>query len=278
MDLVFSDIHADIFALNQILDLVNSSEFQEKYGKITRVINLGDVLERGTNPKEVLEKLNFISKKYDFISIMGNHDEAFLYSKPVSGSSSESIFAHSHLNENDLSFFTKNNDETYGKHEFIDKKNSLCCVHGGPLDPKKIIPKNCESDTWLYQKTWQRLSQENFEFFSTSGYHYNASSAFDEVSKQLKQFVILCGHQHEEAVIEKNGNKISNLLNHLSVQIEKISKYVLYKKEIEINLDSNYIVRVGLGGPQGYYGFNSPNSHFAIISYNPKKIILFSFV
>ena len=57
MDLVISDIHADISALNTIMDLVTSVDFKKKYSEISRILNLGDVLERGTRPKEVLEKM-----------------------------------------------------------------------------------------------------------------------------------------------------------------------------------------------------------------------------
>lgn len=57
MDLIFSDIHADIDSLKTILFIVNSKEFKKKYGEFSRIINLGDVLERGTNPKQVLEDL-----------------------------------------------------------------------------------------------------------------------------------------------------------------------------------------------------------------------------
>ena len=63
MDLVFSDIHADIDALELIIDLVTSNEFKKEYGEISRILNLGDVLERGTHPKEVLEKLSILEPK-----------------------------------------------------------------------------------------------------------------------------------------------------------------------------------------------------------------------
>ncbi len=77
MDLVISDIHADISALNTIMDLVTTVNFKKKYGEISRILNLGDVLERGTRPKEVLEKMEELSKDYPVISVIGNHDEAF---------------------------------------------------------------------------------------------------------------------------------------------------------------------------------------------------------
>jgi len=60
MDLVFSDIHADINALELIIDTVSSNEFVKKYGSFSRIINLGDLLERGIYPKEVLAKLKLL--------------------------------------------------------------------------------------------------------------------------------------------------------------------------------------------------------------------------
>ncbi len=137
MDLIFSDIHADFSALNTILNLTNSVHFTKRYGKYSRIINLGDLLERGTNPKQVLEKMNELSENYPMISVMGNHDESYLYGKNLEGSSLESIAKHRVLEEKELDFFTKNSDGTFGIQEDVDKKNGLVCVHGGPLDPKK---------------------------------------------------------------------------------------------------------------------------------------------
>ena len=93
--------------LNLIVNLVTSTEFKKKYGEISRILNLGDVLERGTHPKQVLEKLSFLQKNYPLISVMGNHDEAFLYGRRVSGSSLESLDSHSSLTEKDLGIFSK---------------------------------------------------------------------------------------------------------------------------------------------------------------------------
>jgi len=109
------------------LKIVDSQEFKTKYGNLERIINLGDVLERGTKPKEVLSTLKSLEKNHTVISIIGNHDEAFLYNRPVSGSSPESLGAHVKLTSEDLSFFTKNNDETFGQQMFLDKENSIIC-------------------------------------------------------------------------------------------------------------------------------------------------------
>ena len=276
MDLVFSDIHADINALDTILNIVNMSEFKKKYGEYSRIINLGDILERGTHPSEVLKKLALLEKTYPLTSIMGNHDEAFLYKRPVSGSTLESFAAHQSLTENELGFFKQNDDETFGHQQFIDKKNDLVFVHGGTLDPQKITPLNAGQESWLYQRTWQRLSEEDFEYFSYSGYHYTASSAFKESRKNLDNFVILCGHQHLETAIEQDNESINEIYNSTKTENEKFGEFSLGKKEFEIKNTSNYLIRLGLGGPEGYYGNRFGQIHFGIIQYNPKKVILFT--
>jgi len=275
MDLVISDIHADISGLNTIIDLATSADFKKKYGEISRILNLGDVLERGTNPKRVLDKIMELSKNYPVISVIGNHDEAFLYGRVVSGRSLQSISAHSSLTEEDLCFFKKNQDNTFGDQEFLDKRTSLLCVHGGPLDPKKITPKDAGPEAWLYQKSWQRLSDENYGSFSYYGYQYTASSAFMEARTKVEDPLILCGHQHIEAVIIQNKKGIREIHSKVKPQTERLGNLVLERREILIEPDSSYLVRVGLAGPEGYYGTGFATPHFAIIQYNPKKVLLF---
>ena len=150
MDLVFSDIHADLNALELIIQTASSDEFVKKYGLFSRIINLGDLLERGIYPKQVISKLQSLEQNYPVFSVMGNHDEGFLSGKKVSASSLESMDAHQSLDYKDLSFFKQNKDGTFGSQEFVDTKNGLFCVHGGPLDPKKITPKNADGEAWLY--------------------------------------------------------------------------------------------------------------------------------
>jgi predicted phosphodiesterase len=271
LDLFFSDIHADIDGLQTILDIAFSKDFETKYGKVERIINLGDLLERGTSPKEVLQKMTEISKSYQMISVMGNHDEAFLYKRPVSGSPYASLKAHELLSESDLEFFAQNKDGTYGKQFVVDKKSKLLCVHGGPIDPEKIIQDG--DDPWLYQRTWQRLSEEDNEFYSYYGYHYKPESAFAEGKAHFDNFVILCGHQHVEAAIRQEKDQITNLWS-FQYKREKIGHRTLRMHEFPIE-GGNYLIRVGLGGPQGYYGEGSTKPHFGIIDYDPKMVTLF---
>lgn len=275
MDLVISDIHADIDALDKILEIATENEFIKKYGNFSRIINLGDLLERGTHPKQVLNKLQSLEKTHQIISVLGNHDEAFLYKKQVSGSSFASMDAHAKLTDDDLSFFKENKDGTFGQQFFLDTKNNLLCVHGGPLDPKKITPDNAYDEAWLYQRSWQRLSEEDFEFFSYYGYHYKASSAFSEAKQHLQNSIILCGHQHMETALMQDED-IKEIYPTLKPSQEKLSKFVLKKREIEINPTCNYLIRLGIGGPEGYYGVGEPKPHFGLVQHDPKRVILFT--
>ncbi|MCH7967417.1 MAG: hypothetical protein IIB02_08420 [Thaumarchaeota archaeon] len=47
------------------------------------------------------------------------------------------------------------------------------------------------------------------------------------------------------------------------------------KKEILIEPGNSYLIRVGLGGPEGNYGTGESKPHFGILQEDPKKIILF---
>jgi len=57
---------------------------------------------------------------------------------------------------------------------------------------------------------------------------------------------------------------------------ERISGHTLESREIKTSPSSNYLVRLGLGGPEGYYGNGSTVPHFAILQYDPNKVVLFS--
>lgn len=272
MDLIFSDIHADIDSLKKIISIVTSKDFEKNYGKISSIVNLGDVLERGSNPKEVLQMLKILSKKYTLISIIGNHDEAFLLNKKISINSPESIEAHSLLTNDDLSFFSMNKDGTFGQREYVDKKRRMVFVHGGPINPDTITMTS-DMDAWRCQKSWQRLSDENLNFYSPVGYFYSANSAFAEVSRYLKNFILFCGHTHNESVKKQNKNGIFDILNSLQTKKENFNDFVLYKKEFLIEENTNYIVKVGIAGSKSD-GENNNMSHFVICDY-PYRIILF---
>lgn len=55
--LIISDIHADIKALNTIIEIISDPVFVKRYGRVNTIINLGDTVGRGSHPVEVIERL-----------------------------------------------------------------------------------------------------------------------------------------------------------------------------------------------------------------------------
>ena len=277
MDLIISDIHADFTSLNRILNLVFNKEFEQKYGKISRILNLGDLLNLGTRPKEVLNQFSSLEKNYEILSVMGNHDQAFFNNMILRKISEESLRAHQMLTESDLSFFKKNSNGTIGQDQIIDSSTNISLFHGGPLNPNKIIPKNDTENALYYQKTWQRISTIDEDFFHNSGYNYTPLTAFNEMKNFLKNFILFCGHQHKEAIYEESGGNVKNLLKKISSTNEKISNTILQKRKITIEKDKNYLIRIGLSGPEGSHNSENILPHFGIFNKANNEVLLFNF-
>jgi putative phosphoesterase len=72
---IVSDIHANIYALNTFL------EYVEKQFQVTDILNLGDFLQIGPYPREVMEIL--IEDKR-FINILGGSETSLLHRDPSS--------------------------------------------------------------------------------------------------------------------------------------------------------------------------------------------------
>jgi hypothetical protein len=85
----------------------------------------------------------------------------------------------------------------------------------------------------------------------------------------------LCGHQHDETAILQDG-QIREIYHTIKTTQEKTPAYNLEKREIEIIPSNNYLIRLGLGGPQGDYGKRYAQPHFGIVQYDPNKVILFT--
>ncbi len=276
--LILSDIHADIKSLDTIIETINDPAFRKRYGSVNKILNLGDITGRGYHPVEVIERLMELGKEISVVSIMGNHDEAFLYDLPVSGSDEESNRAHEefksagnscHRNKAYLDFL-KNLPQYYA-----DKAERILAVHGGPIDPEKIAPPNLEKyDKWLYQRTWQRISEYDFEYMDDYGYHYLPESAFLHAREFFDSgFIIFCGHQHTE-IVYINKNIKTELISEerMKVTNEKLAGHVVHVKELERERTANYLIRVGIAGPAGYYRrYKRNKTHFGLLWWEEGK-------
>jgi hypothetical protein len=181
---IFSDVHADSVAIGALAACIRSPLFRETFGLVDVLINLGDLLHRGDRPQETLEKIHTLSREYRLVSVMGNHDHAYIHGLLVSGSDAASTYRHELLRDSPLlSIF-----DTMPM-EWIDR--DMLFVHGGPME---LGPQT------LRLKCWQRLSHEAGDFFT--GYHYTAAMAFEALEKRGLTHMC-CGHQHENICCRK---------------------------------------------------------------------------
>jgi hypothetical protein len=246
--LLISDIHADIGALEAILRLSGDDAFTERYGRVERVLNLGDVMERGYNPCEVIDRLRTVP---NLTSIVGNHDEAFVWSAAVSGSDARSTAAHE---------LCRRRGGWQGFFEgmpviHLARKERLFAVHGGPLNPLGLCAGIFERTTlWLNSQTWQRISRAGRSYFDSNGYHYTPDQAFDAVRGAMEPgFAIICGHEHAEAAFAERDGRTEDILYNLDTVAFAAGGRRVEEKRIALRDDTNYLVRLGLAGPAGYY-------------------------
>jgi predicted phosphodiesterase len=188
---VFSDVHADAGAITALRSWIRKPAFVEHFGTIDVVINLGDILHRGDHPKEALEHVHALAHEFRLISVMGNHDHAFLNGLLVSGSDAASTYRHEQLRGSPLlSFFSGM------PMEWVNQ--GILFVHGGPLE--------LDSST-LHLKCWQRLGHEPGD--SYTGYHYTPEMAFAAIrSRGLTH--MCCGHQHDNLCCKKTPEGMKN--------------------------------------------------------------------
>jgi len=181
---IFSDVHADPYALRSLALCIRTPLFRQSFGNVDLIVNLGDLLERGYFPQKTLEIIRILSQQYRLVSVLGNHDHAFLNRLPVSGSDVASTKRHEQLRGSPLLSLFENMPMEWSDH-------GMLFVHGGPLEI---------GDQTLRLKCWQRLSSTPGD--SVSGYDYTAAMAFDALAE--KGLTHMCfGHQHQNICCRK---------------------------------------------------------------------------
>lgn len=188
---IFSDVHADAGAIAAFRACIRQPAFANHFGTIDVVVNLGDILHRGDHPAEALEYIHALAREYRLVSLMGNHDHAFLNRLLVSGSDAASTYRHEQLRGSPLlSIFTGM------PMEWVNE--GMLFVHGGPLDL---------GTSTLRLKCWQRLGRLAGDSFT--GYHYTPEMAF--AALRSRGFIHLCcGHQHYNLCCRYTGDGIRN--------------------------------------------------------------------
>jgi predicted phosphodiesterase len=186
---IFTDVHADSIAISALASCIHTSLFRQSFGKVDLMVNLGDLIQRGDRPQETLEMIHTLSQEYRFVSVLGNHDHAFLNRLLVSGSDPASMYRYEQMRGSPLlSLF-----DTMPM-EWSDR--GMLFVHGGPLDP---------GNQMLRLKCWQRLSSKSGDSFT--GYNYTAAMAFEALAARGLTHMC-CGHQHKNICCRKTPDGI----------------------------------------------------------------------
>ena len=223
---IFSDVHADAGAIAALSACIATPSFLETFGPIDQVINLGDILHRGDHPKEALEKIHSLSHEYNLVSVMGNHDHAYLNGLSVSGSDAASMYRHEQLRDSPLLSIFESMPMEYSDH-------GMLFVHGGPMDL---------GTQTLRLKCWQRLSHQPGDSFT--GYHYTAEMAFTAL-KERGLTHMCCGHQHSHICCRKTSGGIVQQPIEFVPLPEKKSRDNLELEVARVPLDLPTLTRVG---------------------------------
>lgn len=218
--LIFSDVHADASALLKVRALAKDPAFRSYYGEVRTAVNLGDLLGRGYAPMDTLNAMQHLRQAMPVVSILGNHDHAFLHDIPVSGSDAASLAAHRALKGSPLLEEIRDLPEE----EVLD---ATLFVHGGPLHL---------GDALTDRSFWQRLS--NRQGHSFAGYHYTPEMAFAELERRGLSH-LCCGHQHTPLCCQKHEDGI------IPRPLTFTPVPDLPLKDARVELDAPSILRVG---------------------------------
>jgi len=237
---IFSDVHADATAIEAVASCIRTPAFRKKF-PIDMLVNLGDLLHRGVMPRETLERVQALAREFPLVSVLGNHDHAFLHGIIVSGSDTTSSYRHEQLRGSPLISFFEGMPMEWTDHRML-------FVHGGPLELGTQI---------LRLKCWQRLSHEAGDFFT--GYHYTAPMAFDALAARGLSHMC-CGHQHSHICCRKTVDGIiSQPLEFKKVRLDEGSGGPGFELS-SVPLDVPTILRVG--------GCHGPEPEFAYTDFS----------
>jgi hypothetical protein len=240
--LIVSDIHADIDALNAVLALTSSEEFVNTFGAAERIYNLGDTMDGGYYPGEVIQKLASLPNLY---SVLGNHDEGFLGVGEVSGANYTSRLIHITMKENGTSFFD-------GMPKMmVDHERGLVMAHGGFLDIPPPVNADDFDGYWLRSYTWQRLARDLDERFDPStGYYYAPKTAIARaVELAGPNAVGVVGHNHIESAFAMYDDRTVDLLKRKVGMVHTMCGAHVHERRVPLDRPAMFVVgAVGING------------------------------
>lgn len=146
--IILSDIHGNLSALNSVIE-----DFEVRDYKPDSIAILGDIINYGMRPNEVIERLRELSRKYSIlVNIFGNHEKA-LIDWDTSHFSTERgkqvlDFTRNKLTKESLAYINGLTQEGFTE-KVINGRNFLF-IHGSMTDPYwgKLNPDTAGNDLY----------------------------------------------------------------------------------------------------------------------------------
>lgn len=201
--LVLADLHADPAALDAILQAAFDPAFADRLGPVERVVNLGDVVGRGRDPRGLVEAMMDLEAGgrgggrgdgdggVGTVWLAGNHEEHLLETGEVLAGGDLCRRAHEDLLEDKALL-----NRLAALPDRAVLEGGVLCVHGGPVDPAAL------GTGPLVRRTWQRLADQAGS--AMDGHRITAEMAFDALAGEVGPGgLLLLGHEHDELLLER---------------------------------------------------------------------------
>lgn len=127
--LILSDIHANLTALNKVLDNADISA-------VDNVVLLGDIIDYGPRSNEVVERLRELDPEKIIVNIWGNHEQAVAedHYERFSSERGKKCAKHTRSGLSERSFAYIRNMNRLGCQEFYISGKHCLAVHGSLED------------------------------------------------------------------------------------------------------------------------------------------------
>ena len=167
---VLSDIHGNSWALNTVLSDIKSKG-------IKTIINLGDCLYGPLDPKGTFDLLS----SNDILSISGNQDRIILENLNIKSDMITLEYVKKNLDNDAIDWLKKL------PFDFI-YENYIYCCHGIPANDSVYLLESLQTD-----------------YVTVKG-----KEEIDDLSDNIKQKIIVCGHSHVPRIVETNKRIVIN--------------------------------------------------------------------
>ncbi len=263
------DIHGYVDPLKHVLNSIK--EFNT-----TRIIYLGDYIDRGPEPKEVLDLV--IEHKEEKVALMGNHELMLLNSIKAKGENHIADFVWSQngyettlksFGEGDVASLSKNIDKKY-----LDFLNSLGLFHVETFEigKKSLNILFCHAGPFFDFPIDEQLKIKNFDdhnaylelkkLTSENSCLWNEDKLMQESMSSWDNYLLVHGHMRTQYRRNRNRLQYGNKNKHYNFDLSDIPNPLYFPGGAAVSaLDID--TGVDIGGKLTAVGFSKENIDFS---------------